>query len=375
MIGFEIEIALPVVDRNRQSFDGEVLLGTSPKMPINLVTDHRANYSNLEFVTGAFSVTGRYVNSGPANLTTTLTGIRAIRDAFYLAGETTVTKAAGPLLTLTDEGKTARLDPNSGYEEDALEPNGGDGLYVQYTIGVPLNKLEEFYTFLRNTVAQFDADDENPLDHARWRTSQAEDLASDADKSFRKAYPKASDATRTQLRGYIQLVYTQVAAVADYLWDNRDEAEGDDADQIKNGTVALCRAAFCQIFPLLNPTVQAFLSTGFTGKKPLLDLIAKYQGESEFESGEEMDFRERDTRAIGNTNWSLSQYAQSALTGKPQIAQQSMFGGMRMIGPHDDEGATMIAFELRTMGSSELKTWAEVQSDLDTLVEWVQSVV
>lgn len=372
MIGFEIEVALPVVDKNGDSFAGDVPLATSSTLDITLVTDHRPDYSNIEFVTAAFSVVGRFAKSGPADLARYVKGVKAIRDALYDAGSKTLQVAGGALLKPTAVGKTAKLDPGNGYTEDADRMDGGNGLFVHYSLGVPLNSLEEFFEFLRD-AAPYSSEEDFFLDHARWRTAQAGAVANDAEKLFRKYKPTASAAERSQLRGYIQLVYTQVSAMADYVWRNRNRKVGEDQGQIKNETVALSRSAFSEIFLLLEPSVQAYLKTGFAGAAPLVTLIATYQELGPLE-GEKLGFRENDTRSIDGKTWKLIQYAQSALTGAPAIGQQSIFGGMRQIGPHVEEGTTMIPVELRTMGNR-FKTWGEVQANLEALTKWVQSAV
>lgn len=362
MIGFEIEIALPVAGADGDRLPGDEELGHLTGFPIRVVTDARRTWSNIEFVTGPVSVVGAAAVAGAGTLAGYAGAIRELRDRLYAAGAVPLATAGGPLLATAGAGQTAVLDPAAAdYVEDATRPNGGDGLFVHYSIGVPLKALNGFFDFLR-AGAPYAPDQRSFLKSSRFRLAQASTVGDRGLASFDRGYPRATQAQRSQLRGYLQLVYTQVAAMADYLAKTADEG------QIKNRTVALCRSAFFEVFPHLDADVRAFLAAGF-GDDSLVNLIADVQGISE--TGRNVDFPEKSTRLIDGVERSLMAYTRSALTGAPAVTQQQIFGAMTQVAPHPEEGVLMVPFEVRTMGSH-YKTWHEVGADLTAIVQWVR---
>lgn len=362
MIGYELEISLPITDKNGAKLDGETELGSSTSLPFRLVSDKRQGNSNIEFVTEPVSVVGRTgIAQGQAQLLAILAGIKELRDALYKAGDAGFAAAAGKLLKPTAEGRTARLTPSNGYKDAALERNGGDGLFLHYSVGVPFTGLSAFFDFLRKNAPY---ENDAFLRRARWRTLQAKSFADDATQLFIKQAKPPTKAPVTQVNGYLQLVYTQVAAMADYVARPADEG------QIKNETVALCRSAFCQTFPLLDASVRAFLTEGFTGES-LVNLIAKYQEDSGTR-GVKLEFQEHSSREIDGAEYTLIEYTRSALTGEPVIPQQGIFGKMTQLPPEQEQGKLVIPFEIRTLGSH-YKTWDQVAADLRSLTSWVQA--
>jgi hypothetical protein len=158
-------------------------------------------------------------------------------------------------------------------------------------------------------------------------------------------------------------MYTQIAGVADYV-DNVPPV-----GQVKNSTVALCRASFFQIYPGLPLGVRNFLAQEWTNDT-IIDRIALFQGVTE--TGGTADFSENIQRApVGQVAYTLGQYVQSACTGAPQVRQTSMFGDMTLVAPTPENGVEQIVFEIRTHGAH-YKTWAQVDADLRALAAWVQ---
>lgn len=364
MIGFELEISLPITDKNGRKLDGETELGPSSSLPFRLVSDKRQGYSNIEFVTGPVSVVGTTgLAKGLPQLLAILAGIRELRDALYKAGDAKLADAAGKLLKPTADGRTALLNPSSGYRDAASEKNGGDGLFLHYSVGIPLTGLSAFFDFLRKNAPY---EDDAFLRPARWRTLQAKAFAEDATQLFIKQAKPSTKTPVAQVNGYLQLVYTQVVAMADYVARRKDEG------QIKNETVALCRSAFHQIFPLLEPSVRAFLTAGFTGQS-LVDLIARYQEDSGVR-GVKLAFQEESSREIDGAEYKLIEYTRSALTGDPVVPQQGIFGKMTQLPPEKEQNKWVIPFEIRTLGSH-YKTWDQVAKDLESLTNWVQAWV
>lgn len=364
MIGFELEISLPITDRNGRKLDGETELGPSRTLDFRLVSDKRQGYSNIEFVTGPVSVVGTSGGvNGPKLLHELLAGIKQVRDELYKAGDAKLADAAGGLLNLTSAGSTALLNPSEPkYKDAATLKGGGDGLFLHYSVGVPLGALSAFFELLRK-FAPYEPD--AFLAHARWRNQQAAELAEEGVKQFAEKFNSAAKTAAAQVHGYLQLVYTQVAAMADYVGRKQDEG------QIKNETVALCRSAFHEVFPLLEKDARTFLAAGFADES-LIDLIAKHQEVTEVKNVR-MQFQERSTRQIDGKAYSLIEYTRSALTGDPVIPQQGIFGKTTQVPPGPEQGTTVIPFEIRTLGTH-YKTWDQVSADLITLTKWVQSV-
>lgn len=239
-------------------------------------------------------------------------------------------------------------------------------------MGARLSALGSFFDVLRKNVP-FSDTTVYPLNRARFRLVQAQDFGRELAKTFKKTV-STSAADLAQLNGYAQLVYTQVAAMADYLVGDEDKG------QIKNGTVGLCRSTFSQIFPLLNEDVRNFLTEGFSAKNDnIVTLIADYQevpekGDKRLPFNEE-SYREVEDPYVGGKliKTKLIECAQSALTGTPAVKQQSVFGGMRMIAPERDGAGFVIPIEVRTFGTTQFKTWDRVGADLDLMIKWAQA--
>lgn len=385
MIGFEIEICLPVADEEGEPIAGDTLLANSKTVhgdgygdvPIHtLVSDYRSlpndeNYSNLEFVTKPWHVVGDARDNGRAFLRNTLEQIRQVRDALYQVAEDAATTeegtaplhtAAATWLNYTSTGRSLLLTPNNGYEEEAGTEGNGDGLFLHYSVGVPLGGMPYFLDRLREAAPE--TEDEMLLPEARFRLVQARTFATAVLRDFRQ---RAGDGSRARVRreldGYLQFAFTQIAAFADYVATEEDEG------QIKNGTVLLSRSILSEVFAQLSAEAQTFLR----GRADeLITTLSRYQ-EISYDGGEKREFRDDAERTIvPQAPVALVAYAQAAFDGSLHISQERVFGGMREVAPHPEAEAMMIPFEIRTMGSSR-KTWDEVSADLVNLCDWAQA--
>lgn len=360
MIGFEIEISLLVTNQHGAALPGDSDLARCNPFALKLVSDRRQGHSNIEFVTDAVAVVGAAAATGVARLIAQLGAIRTMRNALYAAQPGGFAAAIGPHATAIADGLTARIiNFPPGYVP--AENDGSDGLFLHYSLGVPRRALDAFFAMVR---AAAPANPGSHLRRARFRASQAPTFAANLVAAYGAFAPAAPAANVTALRAYAELMYTQIAGVADYV-DNVPPV-----GQVKNSTVALCRASFFEIYPGLPVGVRNFLAQEWANDT-IIDRIALLQGVTE--TGGNADFSENIQRApAGQVPYTLGQYVQSACTGAPQVPQTSMFGDMTLVAPAPENGLEQIVFEIRTRGPH-YKTWAQVDADLRALAAWVQA--
>ncbi|WP_406115568.1 DUF4157 domain-containing protein [Kitasatospora purpeofusca] len=365
-LGFETEIDMPVENASGEKYEGDTDLAQSTAGDFKLVSDSRslndgADYSNLEFVTGAVPVVGTGSESGPATLERLVDEIRTVREAFYRQTGKTPLAGMGLELELLPAGQDARIAPDLDFPDYAGAPGMGDGLFVHYSVGVPLAGMPMFFDHLRDAAPQAQG---APLPRARFRLSQSRTFAGQVVARYEQGQESARKRKRLEtdaLDGYSQLFFMQVAAMADYL------AQEEDRGQIKNLTVVLSRSQLTDVRALLDPGFQDFLSDN---SEVIVDLLAQFQ-EDPGDGSANLEFRDEATREIDGLPVSLLTFAESTLKGVPQIPQQSVFGGMNQIAPHEEEGAMMVPFEIRTMGSL-MKTWDELKAELRDLAGWAE---
>lgn len=370
MLGFETEISLPVEDAQGQKYEGDTDLAKSTREDFKVVSDkrtlrNRQGYSNIEFVTGAVRVVGSANEAGTERLDRLVDEIRTVRDAFYGAADKTPLADLPLELEILADGAGARVAPQLDYKEHAGQPGLGDGLFVHYSVGVPLKGMPLFFDHLRDAAPDVAG---APNRRARFRLSQSKAFAkkvldmyeADADTAADQKKRKRPDVDTDALDGYCQLFYMQVAAVADYV------AEDTDRGQIKNLTAVLSRSRLSDVRRLLDAEFTTFLARR---SEAVLDVLSDYQEDSG--EGTKLDFKEKATRDVDGGPVSLLAFARSAIKGTPQVFQQRVFGGMNQIAPHEEEGAMMVPFEIRTMGGT-MKTWDQLKAELHDLAEWAE---
>ncbi len=365
-LGFETEVDMPVENSRGEKYEGDTDLAQSTAADFKLVSDSRSlrdgvAYSNLEFVTGAVAVVGTAGESGPETLEQMVDEIRAVREAFYQQTGKTPLAGMGLQLEILPAGEDARIAPDLDFPDYAGAPGMGDGLFVHYSVGVPLAGMPMFFDHLREAAPQAQG---APLPRARFRLSQSKTFAEQVVARYEQRQESARKRKRLEtdaLDGYSQLFFMQVAAMADYLAQDQDQG------QIKNLTVVLSRSQLTDVRALLDPGFQDFLSTN---SEAIVDLLAQFQ-EDPGDGSASLEFRDEATREIDGLPVSLLSFAESTLKGVPQIPQQSVFGGMNQIAPHEEEGAMMVPFEIRTMGSL-MKTWDELKAELRDLANWAE---
>ncbi|MFB9467568.1 eCIS core domain-containing protein [Streptomyces cinereospinus] len=367
MEGFEVEVDKRIKDRLGQKLAGDTSLARSQRENVTVVSDSRrldagGSYSNVEFVTGAVQVVGSKAETGPEELDRIADEIKRVRDAFYAAVNGTPLETATVDLDVLPGGQGVTLS-DEGYTEKAGRPGLGDGLYVQYTIGVPLAGVPLMFEHYRQeapNVAQA------TLPRALFRLNQAKPFAAtEVEKFDKSATGRKRNRAQTDLDaldGFLQLYYTQVAAMADYV------AQDQDSGQIKNLTIFLSRSRLTDAYRLLDADVQAYLKRN---NNHIVTRLSKLQEKTQT-PGETLSFFDNGTRALpGLEPVTLETYAKSALRGEPSVSQQQVFGGMNEIAPHAVEGSTVIPMEIRAMGNY-YKTWDELKAELRKIAGWAQ---
>lgn len=402
-LGFEAEIDLPVTKGNGQMFNvGDTELGTST-MPLvedgeepafEVVTDKRPlgeedSYSNMEFVTGAVSVVGPDHETGPARLHRIADEMRTVQQQFYAKAAANPRSAlrGGTLnLTLTDKGRTAKLADQLDYTDTRQDDEDG-GLFVHYSVGVPLTGMPVFFDALRAADphdrerdpynSDMEAAPGNQVKQARFRLFQAKEFGRDAVQKFRewagagKRKRGNKEQDEAALDGYSQLVYTQLTGMTDYR-----------SGQPKNSLIALSRANLATVRGYLPELVQDFLDTFDVNEEDNVFAELFDHRQRQTFSGEEGEGYnpQEDTRQIDEDSREVSfeQYANSAFKRagagleKGDVTQEEVFGGMSTIEPHPEHGSFMVPMEIRRLGGGR-KTWDQLKRDLTNLANWAEN--
>ncbi|MEJ1200939.1 MULTISPECIES: eCIS core domain-containing protein [unclassified Streptomyces] len=379
LVGFEAEIDLPVQDREGKKLPGDTDLANSKKADFKVVSDSRRlplregqrkaeKYSNLEFVTGAVSVVGGQATRGVAKLQAMVDEIKRVRDGFYGAVHgTPLASMAVELDLVPDEDANRELGPKvapeNGYRERA-DRDGDGALFVHYSVGVPLAGMPMFFDHLRSEAAPSPM----PAEKGRaWlRLEQASEFSDRIVAMYRNASgkrPAPADEGHDALNGYCQLLYTQVAAMADKFGGT---------GQVKNKTVVLSRSVLADVRGHLPDEQQQFLARHVSD---IVDVLADIQEKTEGDT-RDGQFNEPDFSEVpGYPKTTLMQYATSALNGSTPEGherppgQEQVFGGMREISPHSEQGEVMIPMEIRHFGKH-LKTWDDLKSNLASIAGW-----
>ncbi|MFJ6673249.1 DUF4157 domain-containing protein [Actinosynnema sp. NPDC091369] len=402
-LGFEAEIDLPVTKGNGQMFDvGDTELGSST-MPLveggeeqafEVVTDKRAlrdttEYSNMEFVTGAVSVVGADHEKGSERLHRIADEMRTVQQQFYakaVANPRSTLRGGTLNLTLTDKGRTAKLANQLDYA-DTRQADEDGGLFVHYSVGVPLTGMPVFFDALRaadphdrerdpyNSGMEQEPSDQ--VKQARFRLFQAKEFGRNAVLKFRewagagKRKRGNKEQDEAALDGYSQLVYTQLAGMTDYR-----------SGQPKNSLVVLSRSDLGTVRVRLPELVQDFIDTFDVNEEGnvFAELFDDMQLQSfSGEQGEGYNPQE-DTRQIDDKSREVSfeQYANSAFKRagagleKGDVTQEEVFGGMSTIEPHLEQGSYMVPMEIRRLGGRR-KTWGQLKQDLTNLANWAEN--
>ncbi|MFL6125364.1 DUF4157 domain-containing protein [Actinophytocola sp.] len=371
MLGFEAERDKRVKNQKGGKLPGDTDIAESRRADFKVVSDSRSlndggPYSNIEFVTGAVQVVGSNAAAGPDELVGITDEIKRVSDGFYAAIEGTRLSSLRLDLRLLTKGVTLSSE---GYTERAGQPGMGDGLFVHYSIGVPLAGMPLFFDLYRaDAQARVAQDRPTLLPDAQHRLDQARPFAAAELTRFTQAIGSPIDTTA--LNGYLQLIYTQITAMADYVAvaQGQKNRYASPQGQPKNWTIFLSRSRLADAYRLLDPRIRTYLAENHD---EIIERLSQFH-EVTAKGEEAATFFDVGERALPDLDpVSLETYAQSALGVGQAVSQQRVFGGMKEIAPHEVEGSTVIPMEIRLIGDS-MKTWAGLKAELHKIAGWAQ---
>jgi hypothetical protein len=270
MIGFEVELDRRVADASGKKIAGDRKLASCAAGEFKVVTDLRSatrvdnknretDYSNIELVTKPFDQT-----AGLDAIAAAVKDMRAFTAACYAitnaASIGQVLQASGLQHELTAEGVSAAVHPAADLivksrRNYRVTDLGADSLFVHYTAGYPVGKLYDALEWITGKTRD-DAEDDDERCYPKTNAKRAARAGTAAAELFVR-WAGAQGITVTPadawaLRGYVALVYTQLAACIDHA---DPESEG----QIKNKTVAVSRVPLRAVARALPDIVQRFL--------------------------------------------------------------------------------------------------------------------
>lgn len=276
MIGFEVELDRRVTDMSGGKIKGDEKLATCCGGEFTVVSDSRSvatkipgkriSYSNIELVTHPFD----QMTGDVTAITKALQHMNAFTVSCYAVGKATslqdVLKLSGLPYVLTKAGASAVVRPNT----DLLGPVDGtsykapdlglDSLFVHYTVGFPVLRLNEALAWVTTRVRP-EAEDEATAKNPRFFPSTNARRAALAGQAAAELFGRWSKYRTLScttddfaaVSGYVSLLYTQLAAAIDHSYLEKERG------QIKNKAVVVCRVPLRNVAGVLPATVQRFL--------------------------------------------------------------------------------------------------------------------
>jgi hypothetical protein len=261
-MGFEIELDRRVTDGRGQRIKGDTELATFGDVSFRLVTDYRSvskpdklGYSNLELVTDPVDPLAQ-----PDPIAPLLAGLKAVTNALYSVNGATglpaTLKDCGVDHWLTQEhGQGAIVDPSLTIhhkgKDHRIADRGSDSLFLHYTVGIPVSRLSEAIVWIRQKA---NAQTTNFYQTNADRAALAGTAAAELYKKWaaHRGHGVAGEDVDA-LKGYVALLYTQLAAVI-------DNAQADAQGVIKNHTVAISRVPLRRVAATLPKLVRIYLA-------------------------------------------------------------------------------------------------------------------
>lgn len=364
MLGFEIEVDVPVMRGDGESYDsGHKLADCATEPGYEVVTDIEdtpdgESYSIFEFVSHPVFVVGASHATGREVVAQQLSGIKDVAGKLAAAKRGPLTDLGGELVLDVDDDTNPQLRPD-------FNPDTVDTLGVHYSTGLPLSGMATFFRKLRG-VAPVLIDEKRPHNtRDRFNLAQAELFAAGPVAAFSGGYGKSeTDHGRRVLRqldGYLQLAYMQICALA----DGCDYSADGIRPLLKNLTAVLCRAPLAQVVEQLDADASFFLASRV---KDNFERLKEFQAKPEPEYPRAHVFRGAvKLQEVGNRT--LEDVALGLLGGTLNVDPRAIFGGMTVVPGHNELDAFVIPVELRSLGNED-KTWDEVGLELGQLCVW-----
>jgi hypothetical protein len=364
-MGMEVELGRGVASSTGNKLEGDAHI--IEHADFNLVTDSRGNISNIEFVMHHFDQHEDEEVVALAELGRRLDVMKVLYDLIVGQADQIVLATLAPGYTYA-----AAAIPSKAAADETTAPDHvlllaaadcprAHDLFVQYTIGYALSKIFEATTSVRE--GSYNMPRQKAKEHARDALAFANDMIADTLNGIDDGHA---------VKGYMTLVYLQVAAFADSIQEAIMKDEGDDypteaavarsPGQIKNKTILLSRVPLKTAYGQLSQDARDTIDTN---NEDIIDAMATKM------EGMGMSFAETATRQMGDLDAiSLINYTNSALTNNADapVSQQRVFGGMKET-PVDASvpGDRGIPLELRSHNASQID-WPTMVNDARALL-------
>lgn len=356
-MGMEVEIPHPILTKDGKMFVGDTNIAVHYPY-FKIVSDYRhgkvegekIRYSNIEFVMNHFN---QLEGTEKEAITELNKRLSAMKDVFVRIDK-------------EDEGSFKKFIPYS--EQDALHFNedyyeavvgrntGGiihekkpDDLFVHYTLGFA---LEDMADFSKNYLSkkEFNRSTENQK-----RATESLEVANEVIEFLKGKIHFDKEEDSDKVRGYISLVYMNVAAF-------HDQIANDNKGQIKNKTAALSRVPLGKIFTrLLSDPIKQILKNNF---EHIDQIIA-----NPLEKWNDDHVRQVNSES---PEIKLGAYMKSAFGLHESIEQTWVFGGMNEVEiDYDNVSTGLIPVELRTFGKHYVN-WDELEKDAIELLKYTR---
>lgn len=355
-MGMEIELGRGVGSKSDKKLVGDAHIIEEPTF--NLVTDSRGNISNIEFVMAHFDQHEGDEGQAIGELTTRLEKMKELYDLITgFKGQKILSEVASGYNYAT------KSIPTKEDNKETTKPNkvrllasapGADDLFVQYTIGIDLTRMYEGISLIEEK--SYNHNNEIAKEHAKDALKFSATLIEGDLKNIED---------KEAVKGYLALLYMQVAAFADAIQGKINKKSGDkfptkeaierSSGQIKNKTILLSRVPLETIFKKLSAEAQTTLDSKEDGIITYMADLMETRG---------MSFAEEATRDMkGLDSIRLIDYIRSGLKkGEDTVIQQRVFGGMKEVSIDESvPGKRAVPLELRSYQKT-FMNWAEMEA-------------
>ena len=362
-MGMEVELGRGLSSANGRKLAGDEHVIEQPYF--NLVTDSRGAISNIEFVMHHFDQHEGEEDGALGRLNERLAAMKALFDLISADQDGGVRLSAianGYNYAATPIPNKIRDDETTAPDHVVLLPPGpgAHDLYVQYTIGIDLTKIHRATGDIEQT--SYNHNRQTGKEHATDALAFANELMGNG---------LAGIDDEQAVKGFLTLIYMQIAAFSDNIQANINKEHGDpfptqeaidrSPGQIKNKTILLSRVTLHNAFAALGETAK---NTIQANQEDILNAMATKM------EGRGMAFAENATRNVPNREEvSLIAYARSALNrGANDVSQEQVFGKVHQTAVDQTvPGRRGIPLELRSYNAVQIN-WPTMEADARRLL-------